>query len=104
VTIYLKKGKDFWDTLSISHFVTLKETLSSSVSPLPSSLFTPELKWVKRISYPIDCNWKVFVDNYLDGGYHVQYLHKDLTAAIDIGDLISSAVLAIWQEALRVPF
>ena len=25
---------------------------------------------------PLDCNWKVFVDNYLDGGYHVPHLHK----------------------------
>ena len=29
------------------------------------------------------CNWKVFVDNYLDGGYHVPVLHKDLTETID---------------------
>jgi hypothetical protein len=26
----------------------------------------------------------VFVDNYLDGGYHVEILHKDLTTALDI--------------------
>src|SRR5256886_8292263 len=24
-----------------------------------------------RSMYDIHCNWKVFVDNYLDGGYHV---------------------------------
>jgi choline monooxygenase len=32
----------------------------------------PNLKWFEP-SQPttIDCNWKVFVDNYLDGGYHV---------------------------------
>jgi choline monooxygenase len=26
----------------------------------------------------------VFVDNYLDGGYHVSFLHKDLTSGLDI--------------------
>ena len=30
----------------------------------------------------IDCNWKVFVDNYLDGGYHVPYLHKGLNSIL----------------------
>ena len=30
-----------------------------------------------------DCNWKVFVDNYLDGGYHVPYLHKGLDSVLD---------------------
>ena len=30
------------------------------------------------------CNWKVFIDNYLDGGYHVEVLHKDLTTALNI--------------------
>ena len=35
----------------------------------------------------VSCNWKVFVDNYLDGGYHVQHLHKDLAAALSIGEL-----------------
>jgi len=29
-------------------------------------------------TYDINCNWKVFVDNYLDGGYHVSVLHRDL--------------------------
>ena len=30
--------------------------------------------------YDIACNWKVFVDNYLDGGYHVPHLHKGLNS------------------------
>ena len=34
------------------------------------------LHWFERRKYIIDCNWKVFVDNYLDGGYHVPHLHK----------------------------
>jgi len=43
-----------------------------------------DLSWVKRVEYPMKCNWKVFVDNYLDGGYHVEYLHPALTSNLDI--------------------
>jgi choline monooxygenase len=34
-------------------------------------------------TYDIACNWKVFVDNYLDGGYHVPHLHKGLNSVLD---------------------
>ena len=34
-------------------------------------------------TYDIQCNWKVFVDNYLDGGYHVPHLHKGLSSVLD---------------------
>jgi len=33
-------------------------------------------------SYEMKCNWKVYVDNYLDGGYHVPVLHKALTSSL----------------------
>jgi choline monooxygenase len=33
--------------------------------------------------YDIHCNWKVFADNYLDGGYHVPHLHKGLNSVLD---------------------
>jgi choline monooxygenase len=37
----------------------------------------------ERRSYSLNCNWKVFVDNYLDGGYHVPHLHKALSSVLD---------------------
>jgi choline monooxygenase len=37
----------------------------------------------ERRSYSLNCNWKVFVDNYLDGGYHVPHLHKALNSVLD---------------------
>jgi choline monooxygenase len=40
------------------------------------------LKFVERKTYNLNCNWKVFVDNYLDGGYHIKYAHPDLASAI----------------------
>ncbi|MCM3874316.1 MAG: Rieske 2Fe-2S domain-containing protein [Pyrinomonadaceae bacterium] len=42
-----------------------------------------KLHWLERRHYQFDCNWKVFVDNYLDGGYHVPYLHKGLDSVLD---------------------
>jgi choline monooxygenase len=39
--------------------------------------------WVERRTYTLACNWKVFVDNYLDGGYHVPHLHKGLDSVLD---------------------
>ena len=41
------------------------------------------VRWMERRSYTVDCNWKVFVDNYLDGGYHVPHLHKGLDSVLD---------------------
>jgi choline monooxygenase len=38
---------------------------------------------VERRYYSFECNWKVFVDNYLDGGYHIPYLHKGLDSVLD---------------------
>lgn len=41
------------------------------------------LHWLEQRSYTLNCNWKVFVDNYLDGGYHVPHLHKGLDRVLD---------------------
>jgi choline monooxygenase len=42
------------------------------------------LRFVARRTYTLACNWKVYVDNYLDGGYHVSYLHKGLAGQLDL--------------------
>jgi choline monooxygenase len=41
------------------------------------------LNYAGSRSYDLACNWKVFVDNYLDGGYHVPHLHKGLNSVLD---------------------
>src|SRR5262249_38301504 len=33
--------------------------------------------------YVLECNWKVFVDNYLDGGYHINTIHPSLAGVLD---------------------
>src|SRR5207237_4823835 len=41
------------------------------------------LQFAGRCEYVPACNWKVFVDNYLDGGYHVNTVHPSLAGALD---------------------
>ncbi|HWO21658.1 MAG TPA: SRPBCC family protein, partial [Kofleriaceae bacterium] len=41
------------------------------------------LQFFERREYVLGCNWKVFVDNYLDGGYHVPHLHHGLGSILD---------------------
>jgi choline monooxygenase len=45
-----------------------------------------DLHWFERRRYLLRCNWKVFVDNYLDGGYHVPHLHKGLDSVLDYSE------------------
>jgi choline monooxygenase len=41
-----------------------------------------EMKFAERREYVIECNWKVYVDNYLEG-YHVPLIHPSLMREID---------------------
>jgi choline monooxygenase len=43
-----------------------------------------DLVHIKQKRYELNCNWKVFVDNYLDGGYHVGVAHPSLSANLDL--------------------
>jgi choline monooxygenase len=51
--------------------------------PRVAPLGISKLHFFDRKTYNIRCNWKVFVDNYLDGGYHVPHLHKGLNSVLD---------------------
>jgi len=62
---------------------SLEEFLGVEVMAEVAKLGLANLKWFDRKHYIFDCNWKVFVDNYLDGGYHVPYLHEGLGSVLD---------------------
>jgi choline monooxygenase len=57
----------------------LGETLRKQIGALSLGAF----RWIERRHYTFECNWKVFVDNYLDGGYHIPFLHKGLDSVLD---------------------
>ena len=47
-----------------------------------------DLHWLERRRYMLNCNWKVFIDNYLDGGYHVPHLHQGLDRVLDYSNYL----------------
>ncbi len=63
------------------------EGLAGSIPELDAALQASgwhTLRFVARKSWEVACNWKVVVDNYLDGGYHVPHMHPSLAAQIDM--------------------
>jgi choline monooxygenase len=62
---------------------SLADFLGRDLTMRTDALDLGTLHWMDRRHYVVDCNWKVFVDNYLDGGYHVPHLHKGLDSVLD---------------------
>jgi choline monooxygenase len=77
---------DVWESFVFVRVVrggpTLREFLASIVERA-APLELASMKFVERHEWELRCNWKVFVDNYLDGGYHVPHLHRGLATVLD---------------------
>ena len=76
-----------WGPFVWVHLEKPAEPLGQFLSPLPSWVESrnsfSEMKWYARKTYDLACNWKVYVDNYLDGGYHVNTVHPRLAGVLD---------------------
>jgi choline monooxygenase len=78
---------DTWENFV---FVNLHPDASSlrdflgSIPPIVAPLqLTKKMCYFDRRTYTLQCNWKVYVDNYLDGSYHVPHAHKGLSSVIE---------------------
>ena len=69
-------------------FVNLADSpgpLQDFVAGIPERISPMKLdakKFHRRVSYTVRCNWKVYVDNYLEG-YHLPIVHPGLTKMLD---------------------
>ena len=60
-------------------------SLDDDVAPIADLLAqAARMTWVASKEYELACNWKVYVDNYLDGGYHIAHLHKGLADELEL--------------------
>jgi choline monooxygenase len=75
-----------WGPIAWVHLGPSPPPLDQFLAPLPQrteSLRLAALRFVERREYRLACNWKVFVDNFLDGGYHVNTVHPGLAGVLD---------------------
>lgn len=54
----------------------------------------------ERVEYVVDCNWKVYVDNFLEG-YHVPQVHPTLNAILDYRSYATT--LGRWHSLQSSP-
>src|SRR5437588_348031 len=76
-----------WGPLVWAHLDGPREPVGAFLDPLPGWVASRKafdgLRFAKRKTYDVACNWKVYVDNYLDGGYHVNTVHPGLAGVLD---------------------
>ena len=76
-----------WGPFMALHFGSAAASLETQLAPLLETFAThpfDKMQFVRRVEYRVDCNWKVFIDNYLDGGYHVTQVHPGLTNQLEM--------------------
>jgi choline monooxygenase len=77
---------DVWGPAVWARLADGDQSLTEFLAPLPQqteSLGLEKLHCVERREYDLACNWKVYVDNFLDGGYHVNTIHPALAGSLD---------------------
>jgi choline monooxygenase len=78
---------DTWENFVFVNLDGRAAPLSNFLGAVPDLVaplrLTEKLHYFDRRVYTLNCNWKVYVDNYLDGGYHVPHAHKGLSSVIE---------------------
>lgn len=78
---------DTWGPLVFVNLDPSAESLVASLGGLidiAAAFDLPSLRPVKRMTRDLRCNWKTYVDNYLEA-YHVPLIHPLLGTSIDVG-------------------
>lgn len=77
---------DSWENFVFVNLDGKAAPLAEFLGKVPSlvaPLKLTELHYFDRRIYTLNCNWKVYLDNYLDGGYHVPHAHKGLSSVVE---------------------
>jgi len=78
----------------INHYL---EGIADRIAPIELATF----EFVKTKSYRINCNWKVYVDNFLEG-YHIPIVHPELAKLLDYREYKTET--SEWYSLQHSPF
>ncbi len=75
-----------WQGLVFVHLGEDPEPVAETYGPIGARIAPLDLapfRFHQRVVYDVACNWKVYVDNYLEG-YHIPLVHPELTTLLDV--------------------
>lgn len=77
-------------------FAEVFQDISERIAPIDLSA----MRFAKRDRYQLACNWKVYVDNFLEG-YHLPYVHPGLSQVLDYR--VYETELQTWYSLQHSP-
>ncbi len=81
-----------WSGLVFVHLDPNAEPLRDALGELPQRLERfgfARMRLAERRRYVMECNWKVYIDNYLEG-YHLPSVHPALNRELDYGSYVTT--------------
>ena len=82
---------DSWEGLVFVRLVPEDLSLITYFDGIVERIAPTQLKnktFSRRVEYQLNCNWKVYMDNYLEG-YHVPYVHPELCKLYDYRNYVT---------------
>jgi choline monooxygenase len=80
-----------WGGLVFVNLDMTAEPLASALGELPeqtAKFDLPRMRFYKRHDYVMACNWKVYIDNFLEG-YHLPSVHPSLNRELDYSQYVT---------------
>ncbi len=68
--------------VALDHHVPAFEEVYAGIVDRIAPVDLSAMRYLRRDSYEIDCNWKVYIDNFLEG-YHLPHVHPGLSKVLD---------------------
>ncbi|MEZ4586622.1 MAG: aromatic ring-hydroxylating dioxygenase subunit alpha [Gemmatimonadales bacterium] len=76
------------------------ETVLAGIRERIGAIPIERMRLVRRVDYEVGANWKVYVDNFLEG-YHIPHVHPELNRALDYTAYLTE--LAPWHALQHSP-
>ncbi len=80
-----------WDGLLFVNLADAPEALENQLAGIRQQIAPRQLATMQfhsRVTYDVACNWKVYVDNFLEG-YHIPLVHPELATRLDYRNYVT---------------
>ena len=81
-----------WEGLVFVNLDPAAEPLTTALGELPAQAAKfdfARMRFYKRHDYVMECNWKVYIDNFLEG-YHLPSVHPSLNRELDYSQYVTT--------------